>query len=71
VLTDDEPKKRVAEFYARSYHKIYRVVVEPADPARARILSSSTCLSELLHRVPALVAIMPGCRSPQDRWRTN
>lgn len=55
VLTEDEPKRRVAEFYARSYGEAYRGAEAPADPARARITSSSTYLREVMYRVPVLV----------------
>ncbi|MGD9527883.1 nitroreductase family protein [Pseudonocardia sp.] len=55
VLTDDEPKKRIAELYARSHREAYRGAPEPADGARARIMSSSIYLREVMHRVPVLV----------------
>jgi nitroreductase len=59
VLTEDEPKRRVAELYTRSYREAYSGAAggaaEPADPARARMASSSTYLSEVMHRVPVLV----------------
>jgi nitroreductase len=55
VLTEDEPKRRVAELYARSHREAYRAPAEPVDPARARIQSSSTYLREVMHRVPVLV----------------
>jgi nitroreductase len=55
VLTDEEPKKRIAELYARSHREAYREPAEPVDPARARILSSSSYLREVMHRVPVLV----------------
>lgn len=55
VLTDEEPKKRVAELYARSYRQIYGGRGEQADPAIARMVSSSTYLSDVMHRVPVLV----------------
>jgi nitroreductase len=55
VLTEDEPKKRVAELYARSHREAYRGAGEPVDPARARVMSSSTYLREVMHRVPVLV----------------
>jgi nitroreductase len=55
VLTEDEPKRRVAELYTRSYRQVYGGAAEPVDPARARIVSSSTYLSEVMHRVPVLV----------------
>ena len=54
VLTDDAPKKAVAELYARSYDQ-YIGAAAAADPARARILSSSNHLRDVLHRVPVLV----------------
>ena len=55
LLTDDEPKKRVAELYARSYREALGEPTEPVDPARARIVSSSTYLRDVMHRVPVLV----------------
>ena len=55
VLTDEEPKKRVAELYARSYRQAYGGRGEQADPAVARMVSSSTYLSDVMHRVPVLV----------------
>jgi nitroreductase len=55
VLTDDEPKKRIAELYARSHRAAYREPTGPVDPARARIQSSSTYLREVMHRVPVLI----------------
>jgi nitroreductase len=54
LLTEEEPKKRVAELYARSY-RAYVGDAVAEDPARARMLSSSTHLSEVMHRVPVLV----------------
>ena len=53
VLTDDEPKKRIADLYARSYDQY--IGAAAADPARARMLSSSNHLRDVLHRVPVLV----------------
>ena len=55
VLTDEEPKKRVAELYARSYRQAYGGRGEQADPAVARMVSSATYLSDVMHRVPVLV----------------
>jgi nitroreductase len=58
VLTGDEPRKRIAELYARSYREVYGPAAEATgslDPARARMLSSSTYLAEIMHRVPVLV----------------
>jgi nitroreductase len=55
VLTDDEPKKRIAELYARAHREVGRGRAEPADPARARIMSSSDHLREVMHRVPVLI----------------
>lgn len=54
VLTEEEPRKRIAELYARSYDR-YIGAAAAADPARARILSSSNHLRDVLHRVPVLV----------------
>ena len=54
VVTDEEPRKRIAELYARAYDRYVGGVVA-ADPARARILASSTHLRDVLHRVPVLV----------------
>ena len=55
VLTDEEPKRQVAELYARSYGQIYGGRAEGADPALARMISSSTYLAEVMHQVPVLV----------------
>ena len=55
VLTDEEPKKRIAELYARSHRAVYRAPDAPLDPARARILASSDYLRDNMHRVPVLV----------------
>lgn len=55
VLTEDEPKKRVADLYARSHREASRGRAEPADPARSRMVSSSDHLREVMHRVPVLV----------------
>jgi nitroreductase len=54
ILTDEEPKKRVGELYADSYRQAYGGR-ETSDPAVARMVSSSTYLSEVMHRVPVLV----------------
>jgi nitroreductase len=55
VLTDEEPKKRIAELYARSHRAVYRAPDAPLDPARARILASSDYLRDNMHRVPVLI----------------
>jgi nitroreductase len=55
VLTDEEPKKQIGELYARSHREAYREPSEPVDPARARILSSSNYLRDVMHRVPVLI----------------
>jgi len=55
VLTDEEPKKRIAELYARSHRAVYRAPDAPLDPARARILASSDYLRNNMHRVPVLI----------------
>jgi nitroreductase len=55
VLTEEEPKKRIAELYARSHRAVYRAPDAPLDPARARILASSDYLRDNMHRVPVLI----------------
>jgi nitroreductase len=55
VLTDEEPKKRIAELYARSHRAVNRAPDAPLDPARARILASSDYLRDNMHRVPVLI----------------
>src|SRR5689334_9848423 len=55
VLTDEEPKKRIAELYARSHRAVYRPPDAPLDPARARILASSDYPRDNMHRVPVLI----------------
>ncbi|ORM32605.1 nitroreductase family protein [Williamsia sp. 1135] len=55
IVTDPELKKKVAEYYAAS-HAAYTGAVDPAeDPSRARIVSSSKHLAQVMGDVPVLV----------------
>jgi nitroreductase len=57
ILDDPDLKKKVAAYYARS-HAAYsgtKPASEPVDPARARIVSSSQHLAEVMGDVPVLV----------------
>ncbi|WP_207842188.1 nitroreductase family protein [Williamsia soli] len=55
IVTDPELKQKVAEYYAAS-HAAYTGAVDPAeDPARARIVSSSKHLAQVMGDVPVLV----------------
>ncbi|OZG29609.1 nitroreductase [Williamsia sp. 1138] len=55
IVTDPEMKKKVADYYAAS-HAAYTGPVDPAaDPARARIVSSSKHLAQVMGDVPVLV----------------
>ena len=54
VVTDDDLKARIGELYARSYREAYGDRVA-ATPTEARIIASSTHLSEVMPRVPVLV----------------
>lgn len=57
IVTDPELKKKVAEYYATS-HAAYsgaKPAADAEDPTRARIVSSSKHLAEVMGDVPVLV----------------
>ncbi|WP_227983784.1 nitroreductase family protein [Nocardia spumae] len=55
IVTDPEVKARVAEYYRRSHLAYREAGGEPADPAAARVATSSDHLREVMAEVPVLI----------------